>query len=248
MASSSFDREATVYLAKLANRAGRHYEMAEAMKTVAIKVGELTAEEKVLLSVGYKKVLGPRRSSWRKFSRMLNKESDITKTTGIIEYRNKLEKEITDICTNVVSIIDGILIPSSEDRDPNAAAYYYKMKGDFIRYLAEFRTGDERKAVVNMSFEAYETAMDVINRAKLPPTNPIRFCVALNFSVFYYEILGLRDSAIKIARVAFDEACSWLEFDSSNEEACKTRLHLRDNLITWREAGNNDGDNIPPSA
>ncbi|KAL8506407.1 hypothetical protein ACS0TY_017329 [Phlomoides rotata] len=155
--------------------------MAEAMKTVAIKVGELTAKEKVLLSVGYKKVLGPSRSSWRKLSRMLNKESDITKTTGIIEYRNKLEKEITDICTDVVSIIDGILIPSSKDRDANAAAYYYKI-------------------------------------------------------------------AIKIARVAFDEACSWLEFDSSNEEACKTRLHLRDNLITWREAGNNDGDNIPPSA
>ncbi|KAL8506409.1 hypothetical protein ACS0TY_017331 [Phlomoides rotata] len=252
MGSSSFDREATVYLAKLADQAGRHDEMAEAMKSVAIKVVELTAEEKVLLSVGYKKVLGPRRASWRKLSSMLKEESNMNKTNRIIECRNKVEKEMSDIYTDIVLIIECILIPSSEDRDPNSAAFYYKMKGDFIRYLAEFKTGNQRRVAANQSFKAYRTATDIINRAELPATSPIRLGVALNFSVFYRKILGLRNRAIEIARVALDEASSGLELDRSNEEAYKGRdnimKHLRDNMIVWREEGNNDGGNIPPSA
>jgi 14-3-3 protein epsilon len=42
----------------------------------------------------------------------------------------------------------------------------------------------------------------------LTPANPIRLGVALNFSVFYYEIMGQPDKACDTARKAFDEAIS----------------------------------------
>ena len=64
--------------------------------------------------------------------------------------------------------------------------------GDYHRYLAEFATGDKRKDSADKSLESYKAASDVAV-TELPPTHPIRLGLALNFSVFYYEILNSPD-------------------------------------------------------
>lgn len=61
--------------------------------------------------------------------------------------------------------------------------------GDYHQYLAVFAAGDKRKDGADKPFEAYEAASDVAV-TELPPTHPIRLGLALNFSVFYYEILN----------------------------------------------------------
>ncbi|KAI8025189.1 14-3-3-like protein GF14 iota [Camellia lanceoleosa] len=63
-------------------------------------------------------------------------------------------------------------------------------KGDYYRYLAEFKTDQERKEVAEQSLKGYEAASTTAN-IDLPSTHPIRLGLALNFSVFYYEIMNL---------------------------------------------------------
>ena len=106
--------------------------------------------------------------------------------------------------------------------------------GDYHRYLAEFATGDKRKDSADKSLEAYKAASDVAV-IELPPTHPIRLGLALNFSVFYYEILNSPDRACHLAKQAFDDAIA--ELDTLSEESYKDSTLimqlLRDNLTLW---------------
>jgi 14-3-3 protein epsilon len=78
-------------------------------------------------------------------------------------------------------------------------------KGDYHRYLAEFAVGDKRSQSADKSLEAYKAATEVA-QTSLAPTHPIRLGLALNFSVFYYEILNSPDQACQLAKQAFDDA------------------------------------------
>jgi len=53
----------------------------------------------------------------------------------------------------------------------------------------------------------------------MQPTHPIRLGLALNFSVFYYEILNAPDRACHLAKQAFDDAIA--ELDTLNEDSYK---------------------------
>ncbi|CAN1352001.1 14-3-3-like protein B [Linum perenne] len=235
------ERDQFVYTAKLAEQAERYEEMVEAMKNLAKLDVELTIEERNLLSVGYKNVIGARRASWRILSSIEQKEEsrgNEVNAKRIKDYRNKVENELADICNDVMVVIDEHLIPAAPTGE--SAIFYYKMKGDYYRYLAEFKSGSEKKEAGENSMKAYEvTAAE----ADLPPTHPIRLGLALNFSVFYYEILNSPERACHLAKQAFDEAIS--ELDTLNEESYKDSTLimqlLRDNLTLWTSDIAEDG-------
>ena len=117
--------------------------------------------------------------------------------------------------------------------------------GDYHRYLAEFATGDKRKESADKSLEAYKAASDVAV-TELPPTHPIRLGLALNFSVFYYEILNSPDRACHLAKQAFDDAIA--ELDTLSEESYKDSTLimqlLRDNLTLWTSDMQESGEFI----
>lgn len=111
------DREDSVYQAKLAEQAERYDEMVEAMKKVAKQGTELTVEERNLLSVAYKNVIGARRASWRIISSLEQKDegkSPEEKQNITKEYRKQIESELNDICEDVLSVIDKHLVPSAQ--------------------------------------------------------------------------------------------------------------------------------------
>lgn len=55
------------------------------------------------------------------------------------------------------------------------------------------------KGVIEDSQKAYQEAFD-ISKAKMQPTHPIRLGLALNFSVFYYEIINSPARACHLAK------------------------------------------------
>jgi len=224
------DRETFVYRAKLAEQAERFDEMVSDMKEVAKAPQELTVEERNLLSVAYKNVIGSRRASWRVITSIEQKGSDKAEVTT--DYKKKIEVELIDICNDILSVIEESLIPNSTSEE--AKVFYYKMKGDYHRYLSEFQIGDDRKDSASAALDAYNAASGIAS-SELPPTHPIRLGLALNFSVFYYEILNSPDKACQIAKQAFDDAIA--ELDTLNEESYKDSTLimqlLRDNLTLW---------------
>ena len=68
-----------------------------------------------------------------------------------------------------------------------------------FRYLAEVATGDDRTSVLEDSQKAYQEAFEIA-KSKMQPTHPIRLGLALNFSVFYYEILNSPEKACQLAK------------------------------------------------
>ena len=122
-------------------------------------------------------------------------------------------------------------------------------KGDYHRYLAEFATADKRKESADKSLEAYQAATEVA-ATDLAPTHPIRLGLALNFSVFYYEILNSPDRACHLAKQAFDDAIA--ELDSLSEESYRDSTLimqlLRDNLTLWTSSESNEGEGAATAA
>ncbi|OVA01806.1 14-3-3 protein [Macleaya cordata] len=238
MATESLTRDQYVYLAKIAEQAERYEEMVSFMEKLVVgssSVDELTVEERNLLSVAYKNVIGSLRAAWRIVSSIEQKEESRKNdehATLVKSYRSKVESELSEICAGILKLLDAHLIPSASASE--SKVFYLKMKGDYHRYLAEFKVGAERKDAAEDTMLAYKAAQDIA-LAELAPTHPIRLGLALNFSVFYYEILNSSEKACSMAKQAFEEAIA--ELDTLGEESYKDSTLimqlLRDNLTLW---------------
>ena len=105
--------------------------MVRAMKHVAQLKTELSVEERNLLSVGYKNIIGQRRASWRTISSIEMKEEgrgqevDRARLKVIQDYRREIEKEMVDICNDALEVLDTYLVPSSTLKE--SQVFFYKM-------------------------------------------------------------------------------------------------------------------------
>ncbi|XP_057504972.1 14-3-3-like protein GF14 kappa [Actinidia eriantha] len=231
-------RDQYLYMSKLAEQAERYEEMVNFMEKLVVgstPAGELTVEERNLLSVAYKNVIGSLRAAWRIVSSIEQKEESRKNDDHVVlvkDYRSKVETELSNVCAGILKVLDSNLVPSATTSE--SKVFYLKMKGDYHRYLAEFKVGDERKEAAEDTMNSYKAAQDVA-LADLAPTHPIRLGLALNFSVFYYEILNSSDKACSMAKQAFEEAIA--ELDTLGEESYKDSTLimqlLRDNLTLW---------------
>jgi len=237
------DKESNVYMAKLAEQAERYDEMADFMRAVVEgSTDELSVEERNLLSVAYKNAVGARRASWRIVSSVEQKET--SKGNGdearrASDYRGKVEAELDEICQKILSLLDEHLIKNSETDE--SKVFYYKMKGDYYRYISEYKSDEAKKGAADSAKDAYQQAMNTAESG-LIVTHPIRLGLALNFSVFYYEVLGEPEQACQMARKAFEDAIA--ELDNVSEDSYKDSTLimqlLRDNLTLWTSDDNGD--------
>jgi len=221
-------------MARLAEQAERFEDMVEYMKRICAMGTELSMEERNLLSVAYKNSVGARRTAWRAVNTLEHKEAQ--KGPAILDlikaFRARVELELARKCNELIDIITKDLLPIASTAE--AKVFYMKMKADYHRYLAEFASGEHHSKCAQEAHDCYQMAADRAI-AELPPTHPIRLGLALNFSVFYYEVFSSPEKACMLAKAAFDDAMGVmdaLDEDQYKDSATIMQL-LRDNLTLW---------------
>jgi 14-3-3 protein epsilon len=149
------------------------------------------------------------------------------------DYKEKIEKELNQYCDDILQVLDQKLIPGSQG-NTEANVFFLKMKGDYYRYIAEYATGELHQKASDNALQAYSSANEVAT-ANLKTTHPIRLGLALNFSVFHYEVMNDPTKACQLAKEAFDQAISDIEqLDEDVYKDATTIMQLiRDNLTLW---------------
>lgn len=243
MTEKKYSREEYIYLAKLYERADRYQDMITAVKEYINIDPSLFAEERNIFNSAYKNQIAPKRASWRLLHAMEKKE--LKKKTPNLPYiqltKENVAKEIKEICIEIENILDTKLIPNCNEEDAEAKVFYLKCKGDYYRYLAEIASEDEfEKACYNAEL-SYKLAYE-ISEKDLPIYNPNRLGLALNFSVFNYEVLGKHEDGCIIAKLAFEEAVKIIDdLDKSKvKDAILIIQILKENLILWTSELNDD--------
>ena len=142
-------REEHLYMAKITEQTERFEDMLDAMNKVVAANADLTVEERNLLSVAYKNTIGSRRTAWRALSSIEKKEEQKgSKNIGLLRgYKTKIEGELDKYCNEILNLIDSQLIPKSSSTE--AKVFYFKMKGDYYRYLGEVAVEDDRTGITN---------------------------------------------------------------------------------------------------
>merc|ERR1712038_744486 len=148
------------------------------------------------------------------------------------DHCKKVEGELDNICDTILKLLDENLLPKATSGE--SKVFYQKMKADYYRYKAEYKQGGEKTEASKSAEKAYQEAHDVAVK-DLVVTHPIRLGLALNFSVFQYEVMEKPEEACKMARTAFEDAIA--ELDSVQEDSYKDSTLimqlLRDNLTLW---------------
>merc|ERR1712203_877748 len=150
--------------------------------------------------------------------------------------------ELDQICGTILELLNGNLLDKASNDE--SKVFYHKMKADYYRYIAEFKSDDAKKSAAESARKAYEDATTTATSG-LAVTHPIRLGLALNYSVFQYEVLSNPDVACKMARTAFEDAIAELDNvqEDSYKDATLIMQLLRDNLTLWtsdQEGGGGD--------
>jgi len=247
-AAEATTKESFVTRAKFSEQAERYDDMYEEMKKVVeMTEGDLQVEERNLMSVAAKNKIGSRRSAWRALDQIRQEDSlDAEGDKAILEEKiTTVAKEILVICTEIIDGIDKHMVQCKADgksMPPESEVFCLKMSGDYNRYIAEIFTdqpeAEKAKAKAN---ESYTQAAE-ITLNKLEQTNPVGLGLALNRSVFHYEIMKDDAEACKIAKQAFDNAVSKLDdlSESHYKDATLIMQLLRDNLTLWTSSNDDE--------
>ena len=236
--------EKNVYLAMLAEQCNRFEEMVQFLEDmVKTRDKDLSSDERNLLSIAYKNSITSLRTALRTIMAYESKEKKKENSNFlpyIQEYKKKVESELVKACERVLQSIDGNLLSKASDSE--AKVFYIKMKGDYNRYIAESVEGDLKDKVGKDALSAYQEASD--NAKDLPVLNPISLGLALNFSVFHYEVMNDHETAIKVASDAYDKASKELpnidEDAEENRDAVSIINLLKENLDMWKSEGDDN--------
>lgn len=195
----------------------------------------LSKTQRELLSSAYKHSISSARNSLHIIEDEIiayEKKGDLDVVKQLDDIQKSLKDEITKGCNSFLQLIDSTLLPVTSEAQ--TIVFYHKLKGDYYRYMAELSADDDLNS--GRARASYEMAMKSVGD-EMKMADPIYLGLILNFCVFQYEILGMKDEAIDRADVSFNEATRYLEELDEQEytEATMILQLLRDNISMWKD-------------
>ena len=156
-----------------------------------------------------------------------------------LDYKKRIEEELYRNCDDIIQTIRNSVLSKASEDEPRS--FFLKMIGDYCRYIAESAKDDRLEKTKNDALSAYQEAQ-IISEKSLNACNSIRLGLALNFSVFHYEVMQNVTKACELGDKALQDALDRL--DDCDEEIFRDAQSiielLRENLSLWKEEG---GDN-----
>jgi len=237
--------EEKIFMVRVAEQAERFDDMFAFLKEViALKDQDFTTEERNLLSVGFKNLIGANRTAIRTIA-AIEQNPKYTKYNGALEtYKKKIETELYEQCMSIVNLVKDKCLAKASNSE--SKAFFHKMAGDYYRYIAESATGAKLEEVKVGAEEQYSAAQK-ISDVDLGACNPIRLGLALNFSVFYYEVKNDHSKACQLGEQALQNALDKIdECDEETFRDAKSIIELlKENLSLWKEnSGGNDIEDL----
>ena len=231
-----------IFQALLAKNCHRYKDMVSILEEYAEKKEtELNNEERNLLAQAYKNKL----EIYRKVLKQLklkesdekNKETD--NLLNYLEYKEAYENKMIEKIKEMIDFINQLL---QKTEDKEGILLYYKLIGDFNRYIAEFAEGDLREKAINECIDYYPKAYEMAK--EIYPLNIISLGTKLNYSVFLYEIIHEREKGIEVAYDSFEIACRQKTRDNVDNKEVDAFINLfKDNIIEWRQRKENHKNN-----
>jgi 14-3-3 protein epsilon len=167
---------------------------------VKLKEGELTEDERHVVITGYKFFIAEKRTAWRNMFKIEVKEQNTKLMMN--EIRSMYEESIIKACERFINLINNYII-NTVKTDQNTALFL-RVKADHFRYMAEITNAQTLFNNKQSAFHFYKQAYEISN--KLDSLDVIKLSIALNYSVFLYEILNKRLNAIFYAKEALTRA------------------------------------------
>lgn len=200
----------------------------------------VSSDERNLLSVAFKNLISSKRTAWRTISAIEQNPKYSKFGESLATYKKKIETSLYKDCETIIELIRSKVL--SKPSDEEAKAFFVKMVGDYYRYIAETAQEQKLEQVKTEALKAYTEA----NQIALPPCNPIKLGLALNFSVFYYEVMKDHKKACQLADESLQAALD--KIDDLGEEDFRDAKSiielLKENLTLWKEEEEGADNNI----
>jgi len=233
--------EKNIFLARVAEQAERFEDMVNFLQEVLVEKGaEVSSDERNLLSVAFKNLISSKRAACRTIAAIEQNPKYAKFSDALAKYKQEIEGKLTDDCQRVVDMINDKVL--SKDCEGESKAFFVKMVGDYYRYIAENAKENKLEEVKQNALKAYNEA----NNIELPPCNPIKLGLALNFSVFHYEVMKNHKAACELADTALQQALDKIdELEEDDFRDAKSIIELlKENLTLWKEEEEDGGNEI----
>ena len=230
-------KQNAIFMAKVSFHTKRYDDAISFLKEAISNNPNLNESEQNLLLLIYKKCVDSRRNLLQFLSNVIEiqkaKENHENIET-LTSFYNKVFNELSSYCNDLIALIDKTILVNADA--PENKIFYYKLKGDFNRYLCEFLPEYQKWQLSKSAMDSYETALR-LSKYSLHPVNALYMNTVLNYTVCLYETQEKHDEALKFLEDFLEQVEEIIQTvpDKVPEDIEKILESMHQNIKIWKE-------------